>query len=277
MGEYLTNNEIASAFRSIGNQIEYLKMPTSKKILVIAPHPDDEVLGCGGTLCRHLESGDQVNLLYLTNGEKGVNENDISERRIMEAIEVIKECQIDRYDFLNLGDQKIEISAENIETIKNIIQDNQIDIIYITHIYDNHIDHFAANILLANALTKLDCSQLEVIGYEIWSPLVPNLIVNISDHWEKKQSLVYKYKSQLEKFNFWLMSKSLSKFRALATVQINKNYIKNLIHENRAQLCKRLEPKVPWTHVETFQRHSKDDYCKFVFCEFPQMALRFNK
>lgn len=41
----------------------------SEKVLVIAAHPDDEVLGCGGALCRHADQGDEIGIIFLTNGE----------------------------------------------------------------------------------------------------------------------------------------------------------------------------------------------------------------
>jgi LmbE family N-acetylglucosaminyl deacetylase len=41
------------------------------RVLVISPHPDDEAIGCGGTLCEHIAQGDQVRVFFLTSGEKG--------------------------------------------------------------------------------------------------------------------------------------------------------------------------------------------------------------
>ena len=40
----------------------------NKKILVVAAHPDDEVLGCGGTMARHAKNGDKVHIVFMSNG-----------------------------------------------------------------------------------------------------------------------------------------------------------------------------------------------------------------
>lgn len=45
-------------------------MSASSTVLVIAPHPDDEILGCGGSMVRHVEAGHVVHVLYLTSGER---------------------------------------------------------------------------------------------------------------------------------------------------------------------------------------------------------------
>ena len=42
-----------------------------RRVLVISPHPDDDVIGCGGTLRRHVLDGDEVRVIYLTSGERG--------------------------------------------------------------------------------------------------------------------------------------------------------------------------------------------------------------
>jgi hypothetical protein len=58
--------------KSIFSGLSMVDKPEGHKILVIAPHPDDEVIGCGGTVRLHRQLGHTVTILYLTDGERGI-------------------------------------------------------------------------------------------------------------------------------------------------------------------------------------------------------------
>ena len=65
-----------------------------KKILVISPHPDDEAIGCGGTLSKHTTEGDIVEVIFLTSGEKGGHGRSESETAVIREKEAQKAAEI---------------------------------------------------------------------------------------------------------------------------------------------------------------------------------------
>jgi len=74
-------------------------------ILVIAPHPDDETIGCGGALCLHAAKGDRVVVVFLTSGELGLKELAPAKAwqvRESEAQAAAKHLGITRLEFLRL-------------------------------------------------------------------------------------------------------------------------------------------------------------------------------
>src|SRR5258706_2559089 len=84
-------------------------------VLVIAPHPDDEVIGCGGALCRHADRGDRVSVVFLTSGELGLKRLPREEAwaiREREATAAAAELGIAALDFWHGPDW---VLAEHIE------------------------------------------------------------------------------------------------------------------------------------------------------------------
>ena len=76
-------------------------------VLVIAPHPDDESIGCGGALCLHSRRGDRSSVVYLTSGELGLKHlprHDAWLTREREAAQAAKILGIARMFFLRLAD-----------------------------------------------------------------------------------------------------------------------------------------------------------------------------
>lgn len=170
---------------------KYVLVPERGNVLFIAPHPDDEIIGCGGTLLKHLELGDNVEILYLSNGvECGEHYEKRKRRRITECNAVVNNLKVTAHFWEN--ENKVECSREKIEKLENILCKFNPNLIYITSIEERNEEHREAAELLKKALMKADQKAINICEYPVWSPIVPNILVNITELFiGKKNSYVY--------------------------------------------------------------------------------------
>lgn len=178
-------------------------------ILVLAAHPDDAELGCGGTIAKHIALGHKVGIVDLTRGELGTRGT--IQTRDGEAAESSKILGISARENLNLKDGFFNSSLEDQLAIVRIIRKYQPEIILANAIYDRHPDHgkgatiaFEANFLAA--LPKIE-SSLDGKLQMAWRPkalyhyiqsqyLKPDFIVDISNFMEIKMTAIRAYKTQ---------------------------------------------------------------------------------
>ena len=121
-----------------------------KNILNIAAHPDDEILGCGGTILKNIKYGNKVNILYISDGVGGrygdkSNKKiykDISDRKNM-AISASKFAKFKIVDFLGLENLELNKYKHNYinNKIFDILKKIKPNVIYTNHPGDNNIDH----------------------------------------------------------------------------------------------------------------------------------------
>src|SRR5438477_439341 len=116
-------------------------------VLVIAPHPDDESIGCGGSICLHADRGHRVTTVFLTSGEYGLRELSkeaawrIREREAERAAEILGVASV---EFLRRPDQYLEEDTiDAARALKPILQRENPEVLYLTHERDFHPDHRA--------------------------------------------------------------------------------------------------------------------------------------
>jgi len=186
---------------------------SKKKILIIARHAEDEVLGCGGFINKNKKKYD-INVIILTNANKG-DPNKFSEKKIRE---IRKECldsakilgikvSFENFPAPNLDQFPVSLIAEN---IKNYVNKFKPKMVFIPDKTDLHIDHkviFHASMV---ALRPIQKHQVEyIMSYETLSEtewddeqFKPNFFVSLSDNdLMQKIKAFKKYKSQNMSFN----------------------------------------------------------------------------
>jgi len=193
-----------------------------ERILILAPHIDDEVIGCGGAILKYLRNKKNVFIAYLTDSSKlgsKLRASEIIEERRMEALLVGKEIGIDgsMLFFLN-GEDKNLINSNIEESLKRVVLETNPDVIFIPCLLDTHIDHYAATKKLCNLYEDgLDVLQnTSLFLFECQSPLTSfysNICLDVTDVFDQKKRLLKLYASQSFISNFVL---DLNKLNGMA-------------------------------------------------------------
>lgn len=198
--EYMSG--VASAFPA-RNMVIARDMPAAT-ILVLAPHPDDEAIGMGGTLAMHLSRGSRATVLYMTDGAGPRRaDSELTDVRRAEAKAYGQACGVEQI-FWNEHDTCLTNSAGTIDRLAEIIHAVNPTSIYLPSYFDRHYDHFSANAILAGAIGKLPYGDdITVLGYEVWENIpFQNYVVDISAHMETKKTLMRHYRTPLQYTDF---------------------------------------------------------------------------
>lgn len=186
-----------------------------KKILVVAAHPDDEILGCGGTIARHKQVGDHVTVLIMSDGVNSRDEklqNQSVDERKKSAIEANNLLQVDKLILLSFPDNQMDTVPllEIIKSIENVLFKFCPDIVYTHSIGDLNIDHqivHNAVITACRPLPKQSVSQLlffEVMSSTEWgnsfNAFNPNWFSDISDTLGIKLKALSMYEKEMNEF-----------------------------------------------------------------------------
>lgn len=188
-----------------------------RKVFVVAAHPDDEVLGAGGTIIRHVTNGDKVFALILGEGQtsrwekmEGVDYTIVEKlhQNTLEAAEIIGFSKVFFADF---PDNRFDTAPllDIIKYIEKYVRMLQPEIIYTHHSGDLNIDHqitFQSVITATRPLS--DCTVKEIYAFETVSStewnygsstkaFCPNVFVDIEPYFKQKCDAMKKYESEL--------------------------------------------------------------------------------
>lgn len=183
------------------------------RILVVAPHPDDETIGCGALLAMY---GPQIDILLITDGHQGHGE-EISdtlciEIRKREIERVAKTAAVANLFCLMLPD------GESYEHRKAIAEFDYSPYtkVFIPNGLEEHVDHRTANAAVRKALREQHV-KTDVYEYEVWTTLLfPNVFLDYSDVAVQKNELLSCYESQLAMRDYHAMSDGLGLYRGVS-------------------------------------------------------------
>jgi LmbE family N-acetylglucosaminyl deacetylase/O-antigen/teichoic acid export membrane protein len=176
------------AARSLAGSGPAIVIPKASRVLVIAPHPDDETIGCGGTIAQLASTGSEVRVVVATDGEASLEgahgAREVSRRRRLRQTAACERLGVGAPTFLGLPDAGLEgCTAMLVSLLAEQLEGFEPDIVFVPWPLDGHPDHRA----VATSLARLALpSTSEIWNYEVWTSLPPNRLVDISDWWEDK-------------------------------------------------------------------------------------------
>lgn len=210
--------------------------PGKERVLVLAPHMDDEVLGCGGALALHHRAGAHITVAFLTDGRQGRRaladlrgamlreaQAELVEVRKAEAEAARVELGIDALIFLDAPDGALAEDAAAAGKLWAVIEACRPEIVYLPSHLEQHPDHRAVSALLLAAATG---SALDFVchAYEVWTPLYANCLVGIDSVLETKQRALAHYRSQLTEADFEHGIVGLNAYRAMTRPRHGRRY-----------------------------------------------------
>lgn len=172
------------------------------KILVIAPHQDDGIIGAGGSLLKAMKNDKKFNVqcVYITNGSHK-NDNRLVQIRAKEAKIVWSTFGV-KPIFLGLKSHSFALDNNSINILGKVITDFGPDVIFLPFFLDPRDDHRKSCQLFFEVGKKKNLKQIEVWSYQVTSILSPNVVVDITNEFKAKKKLNELWKSQNTKMNY---------------------------------------------------------------------------
>ena len=184
-----------------------------KKILVISVHPDDETIGCGGTLFKHKENGDELNWLIITMPKQ---EYGYSSSQVQAEEQQVKKVE-EKYDFknvFNLGFKpagiNYDIFSDLISAISDVMNKLMPEVVYMINRSDIHTDHqIAARAILSctksfrypfiKKVLMYEClSETEIAPQFQENIFIPNVFCDITNYMDDKIDTLNIFQTELQ-------------------------------------------------------------------------------
>jgi LmbE family N-acetylglucosaminyl deacetylase len=205
--------------------------PPTGRIVVLAPHMDDEVFGCGGTMALAADAGARVTFVYVTDGSKGypgarlagppdaeaaAAEAELVSRRKDEAHHAAAVLGVGDLVFLDRPDGVLAVTADAVAALADTLARRAPSAVFLPFLTDLHHDHWITNCLFVEASRRARLSpSVACWGYEVWTPLVANAVIDITAAAERKRLAMQEFPSQQAEFDYPRAMLGLNTYRSL--------------------------------------------------------------
>jgi LmbE family N-acetylglucosaminyl deacetylase/GT2 family glycosyltransferase len=188
-----------------------------ERLLVLAPHPDDEVIGCGGLVALHLRDGRKVRVVVATDGGQAGDPRE-RQKESRAALASLGPAEI---EFLNFPDRHLGENGGFAAALRDIMVDFQPDLIAVPGAIEIHPDHLALSHTLCDVIARdkalfADLAVARVAFYEVSHPLRPNTLVDITSVADAKYAAIAMHTTQLAFRDYVSYARGLNAYRAMS-------------------------------------------------------------
>ncbi len=193
--------------------------------IVISPHPDDESIGCGGSIVKHIKAGSKVKVIFLTDGDKGDFRGryggEYRKLRRESSHKAMEILGVKDYEFWGYGDRCLQQSAMEIgDRLIHVINAFSPSVVYVPSPLEAHPDHRSSFNAVWMLRQEIRC---DLAVYEVLMALYPNILVDITDEMEQKRRAIESYYTELCYNDYLTKVEGLNRFRT-ATLPENIRY-----------------------------------------------------
>lgn len=198
-----------------------------KKILVFAPHPDDETIGCGGTIAKIIKKGGEVVIVWMTSGELGTKNHyrnsKLAKVREREAKKAAIILGVKNYYFLRQPDSFLAATPQLIKQVAEIITIHKPETILCSYWDKMNNDHIVTYDIVTRAILLAGGTLKSLLCYEVWTPIEDcNHYEDVSDFFNIKLKALSFYGSQIQIIPYDKAIEGLNRYRGL--MGIGKEY-----------------------------------------------------
>jgi len=179
----------------------------ARRVLVLAPHPDDEVFGCGGAILAHVRAGVPVHVVVMTDG----SHNGQPAERMQECRAAAQVLGYGEPEFWPIADRTLRCDAATVQRVVDALAASGADLLYAPSPWEVHPDHRQAAAIAAEAARS---TGTRLAYYEVGAPLPPNLLLDISSLKESKQRAMQCFASQLGGQDYVRQINALNEYRS---------------------------------------------------------------
>lgn len=200
------------------------------RVAVLAPHSDDEVIGCGGTLLRHVQAGAEVHVIVLTDGrwgdaglfaagitpdERARRQDALVRAREAESRSAAARLGFRAVHFLRRVDGALDADDATVTALRRVLGEIAPQLVYLPFVFDLHEDHWQTNRVFAAAADPWPAGAPPLVrGYEVWTPLPANRVVDIGAQLGAKLDALACFATQLRDQDYRRMVEGLAAYRS---------------------------------------------------------------